>query len=246
VLRGLRRHLPDVLQPLRRLPPGQQPAVPGLRKRLPGAAARAKVQYTVPSTAQALHAAIVLHPSAQPPSCIKRDRLPGVEARCRVRSPASGNLEPVGSAEWPPCETDGFTTAVCTELLGSGESTCEADFCAEGSCPLTHHCDHTCGFPCPDGTAQWPPDQPFLLCFATTCPAPPVQDPVKMPWFPPECCPPASFFCKLLRDGAALSASRCRSAAWSSSRAAWTAASWTRSAGSAAARCAGVQQLHAF
>ena len=39
-------------------------------------------------------------------------------------------------------ENGGFRpgqTAVCTELLGSGANSCEADFCAEGGCPLTHH-----------------------------------------------------------------------------------------------------------
>jgi hypothetical protein len=54
-------------------------------------------------------------------------------------SPSSGTLEPVGTAAWPPCDTDSFTTAVCTELLGSGANSCEADFCAEGDCPLKHH-----------------------------------------------------------------------------------------------------------
>jgi hypothetical protein len=37
-------------------------------------------------------------------------------------SPSSGSLEPVGTVEWPPCETDSFTTAVCGEQLAQGES----------------------------------------------------------------------------------------------------------------------------
>ena len=92
-------------------------------------------------------------------------------------SPSSASLEPVGKAEWPPCETDTFGSEVCAELLADGMNSCDNSFCAD--CPLAGKCDQTCALPCPDGVTQWPPAQPFLLCYAATCTAPAVENPVQ-------------------------------------------------------------------
>ena len=83
----------------------------------------------------------------------------------------------MGTVEWPPCATDGYPAAVCADMLSSDSRvSCETDFCAE--CSLKGKCDHTCGLPCPDGAARWPPGQPFLMCFDATCRAPPAENPV--------------------------------------------------------------------
>jgi hypothetical protein len=52
----------------------------------------------------------------------------------------------------------------------SGSLTCEDNFCA--TCALKGKCDMTCGLPCPTEGVQFPPGQPFLLCFPATCDAP--------------------------------------------------------------------------
>ena len=59
-------------------------------------------------------------------------------------------------------------------LSSDSRVSCETDFCAE--CPLKGKCDHTCGLPCPDGAARWPPGQPFLMCFDATCDAAPILE----------------------------------------------------------------------
>ena len=98
--------------------------------------------------------------------CLERDG--GIAA-------GSGTIEPSGEIAWPPCDHDDadFGTSACEASIASGLS-CGSMFCPECG-GLARKCDATCGFPCPTEGVQFPPDQPFLLCFEATCGSPPVD-----------------------------------------------------------------------
>ena len=87
----------------------------------------------------------------------------------------SGTIEPAGDFAWPPCAHDDadFGASACEASIANGLS-CGSLFCPECG-GLAHKCDATCGFPCPTEGVQYPPGQPFLLCFEATCDSPSID-----------------------------------------------------------------------
>ena len=87
----------------------------------------------------------------------------------------SGTIEPAGDFAWPPCAHDDadFGASACEASIANGLS-CGSLFCPECG-GLAHKCDATCGFPCPTEGVQYPPGQPFLLCFEATCGSPSID-----------------------------------------------------------------------